>query len=188
MLSANVEGLNEMITGDANAMPATLGLNGEADAAQTAAAGQTFVCWVVISKLLVMHKDGSAEDEENSKDYMALHVYKNKDKGQKVLEDRHCLKRSTYSPEQTTMLYLNLPSADHLQVENVLNLVLDQHKRERDLFYNIRVYSSVPFVTGRSGMSFKFKQEVIVPQFPGGGVPSSTIFYKNPQFMISTDR
>ena len=159
-----------------------------ADAAQTAAAGQTFVCWVVISKLLVMHKDGSAEDEENSKDYMALHVYKNKDKGQKVLEDRHCLKRSTYSPEQTTMLYLNLPSADHLQVENVLNLVLDQHKRERDLFYNIRVYSSVPFVTGRSGMSFKFKQEVIVPQFPGGGVPSSTIFYKNPQFMISTDR
>lgn len=61
------------------------------------------------------------------------------------------------------MLYLELPSADHLQKENVLNLVLDQHKRERDLFYNIRVYSSVPFVNGRAGMNFKFKQEVNVP-------------------------
>jgi hypothetical protein len=29
----------------------------------------------------VMHQDGTAEDEENSKDYMALHVYQNKSKG-----------------------------------------------------------------------------------------------------------
>ena len=78
------------------------------------------------------------------------------------------------------MLYLELPSAEHLSVENCLNLVLDQHKRERDLFYNIRVFSSVPFVTGRAGMNFKFKQEVIVPPTPGGGVPSSPVFYKNP--------
>ena len=135
-----------------------------------------------------MHKDGSTEEEENSRDYMALHVYKNPNKGQKVLEDKHCVKRSVYSPEQTTMLYLELPSAEHLQKENCLNLVLDQHKRERDLFYNIRVYSQVPFQTGRAGMSFKFKQEMVVPNCPGGGVPSSNVFYKNPQFLIACDR
>lgn len=27
-----------------------------------------------------------------------------------------------------------------------------------------------------------------MPQCPGGGVPSSPFFYKNPQFLISTDR
>lgn len=69
------------------------------NAQQAAQAGNTFICWVVISKLLVIHADGSNEEEENSRDYMALHVFKNENKGQKVLEDRHCIKRSKYSPE-----------------------------------------------------------------------------------------
>jgi len=116
---------------------------------QIADTGQSFVCWIVISKLLVIHQDGSAEEEENSKDYMALHVYKNGNKNTKVLHHRGCIKRSTYSPEVSTMLYLELPSAEHLSVTNYLNLVLDQHKRTRDLFYNIRVFSQVPFATAR---------------------------------------
>ena len=57
------------------------------------------MCWVVITKLLVMHKDGSFEDEEGALDYMALHVYKNKKKGEKVLGSERALKRSVYSPE-----------------------------------------------------------------------------------------
>lgn len=64
------------------------------------------IVWVAISKLLVIHKDGSIEDEEKSSDYMAMHVFPNQNKGQKVLEDRNCLQRSVYSPEQTIMLYL----------------------------------------------------------------------------------
>jgi len=54
-----------------------------------------------------------------------MHVYNNANKGQKVLEDRHCIRRSVYSPEQTIMLYLQLPSAEHLTMSNVMNLVLD---------------------------------------------------------------
>lgn len=117
-----------------------------------------------------------------------MHVYNNPNKGQKVLEDRGCIKRATYSPEQTVMLYLKLNSAEHLTQQNVMNLVLDQHKRTRDLFYNVRVFSEVPFSVNRSSMNFKFSQEIIVPSCAGGGVPSSPLFYQNPQFFISCDR
>ena len=51
----------------------------------------TIVAWVVISKLLVMHKDGSSETEEKSNDYMAMHIFENPNKGIKVLEDRNCI-------------------------------------------------------------------------------------------------
>ena len=86
------------------------------------------------------------------------------------------------------MLYLKLNSAEHLSQQNVLNLVLDQHKRTRDLYYNIRVFSEVPFSVNRSTMNFKFSQSIVVPGCAGGGVPSSPLFYQNPQFLIATDR
>ena len=107
------------------------------------------MCWIVISKLLVIHNDGSAEEEENSRDYIALHVYKNNRKNTKVIHHRGAVKRSTYSPELSTMIYLELPSSEHLSVTNYLNLILDQHKRTRDLYYNIRVFSQVPFQTAK---------------------------------------
>lgn len=105
-----------------------------------------------------MHPDGFCEDEESSKDYIAMHLYNNNNKGQKVLEDRNCIKRSKYSPCQTIMLYLSLSSADHLQQANVMNLVLDQLDRKRDLYFNVRVFSEAPFSLHRSSMQFKFKQ------------------------------
>ena len=37
-------------------------------------------------------------------------------------------------------------------------------------------------------MNFKFTQRVEVPSCPGGGVPTSPAFYKNPQFLIQCDR
>ena len=72
---------------------------------QNSSIGQ-IIAWVAITKLLVIHKDGSIEDEEKSSDYMAMHVFNNPNKGSKVLEDKNCLQRSIYSPEQTIMLYL----------------------------------------------------------------------------------
>jgi hypothetical protein len=69
-----------------------------------------------------------------------------------------------------------------------LNLVLDQHQRHKDLYYNIRVYSSEPFETGRAQLGYKFKQSIAVPSCRGGGVPSSSDFYCNPQFMLHVDR
>lgn len=57
----------------------------------SASASNTIIAWVVISKLLVMHKDGSIEEEEKSSDYMAMHVFSNPNKGMKVLEDKSCL-------------------------------------------------------------------------------------------------
>jgi hypothetical protein len=75
---------------------------------QPASSFNSIIAWVVISKLLVIHKDGSYEDEEAADDYMAMHVFANPSKGSKVLEDKNCVQRSVYSPEQTIMLYLTL--------------------------------------------------------------------------------
>ena len=117
----------------------------------------TIIAWVVISKLIVVHSDGSNEDEEGSNDYIAMHVFNNPHKGQKILEDKNAVIRSTYSPETTIMLYLNLKANEYYSsLNNCLNLVLDQLDRKRDLFYNIRVFASAPFETGRAGTNWKF--------------------------------
>lgn len=144
---------------------------------------------MVVSKLILLHPDGYDEDQEDAaKDYMAMHIFNNQNKGEKVLEDRGCIKRSVYSPVTTTMLYLELPSAEHLNVTNVMNLVFDQLKREKDLYYNVRIFSQVPFSVNRASMNFKFTERIQVGNCPGGGVPSSPFFYKNPQFLLSIDR
>lgn len=52
----------------------------------------------------------------------------------------------------------------------------------------MRVYASAPFSTGRAGVSYKHKEQIVVPNVPGGGVPSSSAFFKNPQFLISLDK
>ena len=81
---------------------------------------------------------------------MAMHVYNNGNAGKKILADRGCIKRRIYSPVTTSMLYLELPSAEHLNVTNVLNLVLDQLDRQKDLYFNVRVFSQVPFMVNRA--------------------------------------
>ena len=87
-----------------------------------------------------MHQNGVIEDEENSNDYIALHVYNSKQEGSKVqYEGEKHIKRSTYSPEQTMKLQLELPSSEYMNTGKVLNLVLDQLDRVNDLFFNIDI-------------------------------------------------
>ena len=52
-----------------------------ADAQQIAQAGQQFIAWIVISKLQLVHTDGFTEEVEDAKDYIAMHVYNNSNKG-----------------------------------------------------------------------------------------------------------
>ena len=68
--------------------------------------GSSFVAWIAVTKMQVVHSDGSLEDVEDARDYIAMHVYNNTNAGQKVLEDRGCIQRSIYSSAQTIMLYL----------------------------------------------------------------------------------
>jgi len=76
-----------------------------------------------------MHKDGGFEVEENAKDYIAMHVYPNNEKGTKVLTPKNSLIRSSYSSAQTVMLYLRLKAEEYFNINKVLNLVLDQLDR-----------------------------------------------------------
>lgn len=45
------------------------------------------------------------------------------------------------------MLYLELPANEYFNTSKVLNLVLDQYQRKKDLFFNIKVHSNLPFIT-----------------------------------------
>jgi calpain-7 len=162
-------------------------INYMANESELATIGPNFISWVVISKLLITHPDGSHEDEEDSKDYLAMHCYPNNGKA-KVLEDRNCVKKSKYSSTQTIMLYLDLPSQTYLHPQKVLNLVLDQLDRKKDLYFNVRVFSNVAFEVGRAGLNYKFRQEILVPNTMGGGTANAPFFYKNPQFFIGADR
>ena len=134
------------------------------------------------------HKNGDFEAEENAKDYIAMHVYPNNEKNRKVTSASGSLVRSTYSPEQTVMLYLRLKAHEYFNLNKVLNLVLDELDREQDLFYQVKVFSSYPFEMQRIGKEFTNSQKIAVPDVVGGGVPSSNTFYKNPQYLVYLDQ
>jgi len=79
-----------------------------------------------------------------------MHAYQNMTGSAKILEDRNPLIKSVYTNEQNYMLYLELPAAEYLNQQKTINLVLDQHQRMKDLFFNIRVLSSCTFITERA--------------------------------------
>ncbi len=112
----------------------------------------TIITWIVISKMLIT-QNGQSEEEEKAMDYLAMHAYSNAQGYTKILEDRNALVKSVYTNEQNYMLYLELSAADYLHSQKLINLVLDQHQRMKDLFFNIRIVSSCNFVTERA--SFK---------------------------------
>ena len=78
-----------------------------------------------------------------------MHVYESPTEGARIPRDKKALVRSVYSPEMTIMTYLKLEANQYIGTGKVLNLVLDQLDRKRDLFYNIRVFASVPFHNDR---------------------------------------
>lgn len=60
----------------------------------------SILTWIVVSKLAVTTKEGLYEDEEDSNDYIAMHVYpNNQEKGSKVLKAVNSLVRSSYRSE-----------------------------------------------------------------------------------------
>lgn len=87
------------------------------------------------------------------------------------------------------MQYLQLTASEYYNMPKVINLVLDQHQRKKDLFYNIRVFSNCPFMTTRASFgNLKSVVKLVVPNSKGGGTPSSPLFYTNPQFYFHFDR
>jgi len=49
-----------------------------AEQSQLSQTGPTFVCWVAITKLQMLHADGYEEDSEDAaRDYIAMHLYEN---------------------------------------------------------------------------------------------------------------
>lgn len=99
------------------------------------------------------------------------------------------LQRSVYSAEKTTILRLKkLNALQYMQADKIINLVLDQMEREKDLIYQVKVFSSYPFEmeridTSQFGVNYSIPVESV-----GGGTPSCMTFYKNPQFLITVDK
>ena len=86
------------------------------------------------------------------------------------------------------MLYLDLKKEDFANTNNAVNLVVSQYMRRSNLFFNLRIFSSMNFVIENAELKYKFKRELIVEQEKGGGTPNSPFFFKNPQFCITVDK
>lgn len=64
------------------------------------------ITWVAITKMLIK-QNNVEEDPEKSADYLAMHVFQNDQPGQKVMSASNPLIKSTYTNDQTVMLYMN---------------------------------------------------------------------------------
>ena len=54
------------------------------------------------------------------------------------------------------MLYLSLPNAqEYFKASKLLNLVLDTIDRRKDLFFNVRIFSTHPFEAKRCTSDYK---------------------------------
>ena len=120
-----------------------------------------------------------------------MHAYLNNLGFTKILEDRDAIVKSIYTNEQNYMLYLQLPASEYLTQNKTLNLVLDQTKRKKDLYFNIKVHSSCNFQTQRAGFhNLKYKQKLELPGnlVKASGPPSSPFFYQSPQVYFYFDK
>ncbi len=104
------------------------------------------------------------------------------------MEDRKALVRSVYTNEANYMLYLQLQSHEYYKKQQVLNIVLDHHKRLKDLYYNIRIVCNAPFQVMRAESNLRHKEVLSIPNMLGSGQPNCGEFYKNPQFYIALDK
>jgi len=113
--------------------------------------------WIAITKLLI--KQGNDhEDAEKATDYIAMHVYKNDTPNSKITSASNPLVKSTYTNEQSVMLYVkDLNPAEYIGTGKLLNLVLDQTKRKKSLYFKVEIFSSVNFSASRIGKKYLYK-------------------------------
>ena len=144
--------------------------------------------WVAVTKLLVK-THGDQEDTEKCKDYLAMHLYSASEPGKKTLSASDPLVKSLYINEQTFMLYNT-----HMKIQQVLNpgmllnLVLDQTGRSKDLYFKVEIFCNLNFNAQSLNKRLAFCERLEVPTLPlNGGRPSCPFFYKNPQFWVQVD-
>ena len=121
----------------------------------------------------------TSEDIDNSGDYLALHICKDVEPGKKITGHGSYHTRSHYHSEQTHMVrVMNLEPSEYVNTGKMLNLVLDQTERKKNLYYKIDVFSSVNFNCQRLGQKFKYRQTFdIAANTFNGGRRSSPFFY-----------
>jgi len=54
--------------------------------------------------------------------------------------------------------------------------------------YSVKVFSTHPFMFAKAESLMKHTYNLIIPDRPGGGVPSDPGFYSNPQFCFYLDK
>ena len=63
----------------------------------------------------------------------------------------------------------------------LLNLILDQTERTKDLFFKIEIFSNMEFTSQKLGKKMPYRYDLQVPNLQvSGGTPSDPFFYKNP--------
>lgn len=119
-----------------------------------------------------------------------MHVYKTNKVGEPTYSAGSPLVKSTYRNDQTIMLYVTDFEAEQFvnNPQGLLNLVLDQTERTKDLYFKVEIFANVDFVATRLGKKMPYRYDVAVPSLPvSGGTPNDPFFYKNPQYLLQLD-
>jgi hypothetical protein len=67
--------------------------------------------------------------------------------------------------------------------KKIMNLVIAQDSRTKDLYYSMKVFSNVNFNL-KEAQSYKYQYEIPIEQVEGGGTPNHDSFIMNPQIFF----
>lgn len=136
--------------------------------------------WVVLSRLRLDDNESFSEDIEDHHDYISVHLLENKHKGGVLHQMKNIIQKNVFTSELTYTFRILIPKN---KLNKIMNLVIAQDSRKKDLYYSMKVFSNVNFVL-KEAQSYKHQYEIPIDQAEGGGTPNHDSFVMNPQIFF----
>ena len=133
--------------------------------------------YVVLSRLIVDEKDHFSEILEKTSDFISVHLFQNDiDKG--VLHNmENSIWSNVFKNELIHSFKILIPPES---IDKVFTLIIAQDSMKKDLYYSLKVFSSVKFELNKAKL-YENHYEIPIDQAEGGGTPNHDTFDMNPQ-------
>ena len=140
--------------------------------------------WVVLSKLILDDNEDFSDKTEKEPDYISAHLLENNHKGGVLHTMKNIIKKNVFTSELTYTFNILIPSD---KLKKVMNLIVAQDSRKKDLYYSMKIFSNVNFSLDEAE-SYENVYEIPIDQMNGGGTPNHDSFYMNPQIFIKAKK
>ena len=144
----------------------------------------TTFLWVVLSKLVLDDSEDFSSDSSKEPDYISAHLLENNHKGGVLHTMKSIIKKNVFTSELTYTFNMLIPSD---KIKKVMNLIVAQDSRKKDLYYSMKVFSNVNFSLDEAE-SYENVYEIPIDQMNGGGTPNHDTFYMNPQIYFKAKK